>query len=84
MTAKILLDQKQKALQTFLRDLPQLWQQRPREWVAYPGDQQLGFAVQKHELYQQCIARGLERDEFVVFCIEAQENQMTLGPVVLD
>jgi hypothetical protein len=30
------------------------------------------------------LQRGLRRDEFVVFCIEAQETELTLGPVVLD
>lgn len=38
----------------------------------------------KHELYQQCFQRGLERDEFVIFCIEPQETEITLGPVVLE
>ena len=66
------------------RDLPQLYGQRPGQWVAYRGDQQVGFADQKHILYQQCFDQGLQREEFVVFCIEPQETEITLGPVVLD
>lgn len=70
-----------EALRAFQRDLPELWIKRPGEWVAYQGDRLLGFAAQKHELYQQCFQQGLERQEFVVFCIEPQETEMTLGPV---
>jgi hypothetical protein len=75
---------KQQALQTFLRDLPQLYIQRPGQWVAYEGNRQIGFAAQKHTLYQQCFDQGLQREEFVIFCIEPQETEMTLGPVILD
>jgi hypothetical protein len=74
----------QQALQAFERDLPQLWAEPPGQWVAYAGEKQLGLARHKHELYQQCFERGLQRDEFVIFCIEPQETEMTLGPVVLD
>lgn len=84
MTTEKLADLKQKALQAFQQDLPQLFTERPGQWVAYQGDQQLGFAAHKHELYQQCFQRGLQREEFVIFCIEPQETEMTLGPVVLD
>jgi hypothetical protein len=80
---KEIADQKQNALQAFRRDLPQLWTERPGQWVAYQGDQQLGFSPQKHELYQKCFQNGLQPDEFVVFCIEPEETEMTLGPVIL-
>jgi hypothetical protein len=41
------------------------------------------LAVQrkKHVLYQECFQRGLARDAFVIFCIEAQDNEVTLAPV---
>jgi hypothetical protein len=74
----------QQALRALQRDFPQLWAEHPGQWVAYQGDRQLGFAARKHELYQQCFQRGLRRDEFVIFCIEPQETEMTLGPVMLD
>lgn len=84
MTTQQLADLKQLALRTFQQDLPQLWTERPGQWVAYQGDRQLGFASHKHELYQQCFQRGLQREEFVIFCIEPQETEITLGPVSLD
>lgn len=77
-------DLKQQALLAFQRDLPQLYAQRPRQWVAYQGERLLGFADQKHLLYQQCFDEGLQREEFVVFCIEPQETEMMLGPALLD
>jgi len=64
--------------------LPQLWTERPGQWVAYQGEQQLALATQKHDLYQECFRRGLQWDEFAIFCIEAQETEIALGPVVLD
>jgi hypothetical protein len=84
MTTQQAADLKQQALQAFLRELPQLYAQRPGQWVAYQGDRQVGFAAYKHTLYQQCFDLGLAREEFVVFCIEPQETEMTLGPVALN
>ncbi len=84
MTIQQLADLKQQALQAFQRDLPQLYAERPGQWVAYQGDRQLGLAAHKHQLSQECFQHGLQRDEFVIFCIESQETEMTLGPVVLD
>src|SRR5262245_19267395 len=74
----------QQALQAFQRDLPELWCQRPRQWVAYQGDRRIGFATQKHDLYHLCFEQGLHRDEFVIFSIEAQETEVNLGPVIVD
>ena len=84
MSATPLQPMQQQALDAFTRDLPVLWTERPGEWVAYQGDRRLGFAAHKHELYQQCFQKGLRREEFVVFCIEPQETEITLGPVLLD
>jgi uncharacterized membrane protein len=84
MTTQRLADLKQQALQAFQRDLSQLHAERPGQWVAYQGDRQLGFAAHKYQLYQECFQRGFQRDEFVIFCIEPQETEMALGPVVLD
>ncbi len=84
MTTTPTHDPRQQALCTFMRELPRLWTERPGQWVAYQGDKQLGFAPYKHELYQQCFQRGLRGEEFVVFCIEPQESEITLGPVLVD
>lgn len=78
------LDVQQQALRAFQRDLSNLWAERPGQWVAYQGNRQLGFALHKHALYQECFQRGLQREEFVIFCIELQETELTLGAVVLD
>ena len=78
MTARELA---QQALRAFQRDLPQLMAESPGQWVAYQGERRLGFALLKHILYQQCFDSGLQRDQFVIFCIEPQESEMTLDPV---
>jgi Family of unknown function (DUF5678) len=79
MTAQQQADLGQQALRAFERDLPRLWAERPGQWVAYQGDHLLGFAAQQHELYHQCFAQGLKREEFIVFCIEPLETEMWLG-----
>jgi hypothetical protein len=84
MTPKPIPDLQRQALAAFQRDLPDLWTARPGQWVAYQGDRQLGFGPHKHELYQECFRRGLRREEFVIFCIEPQETEVMLGPIVLD
>jgi hypothetical protein len=84
MSAQQLANLSEQALQAFQRDLTRLLAQRAGQWVAYQGERQLAFAPHKHELYQECFRRGLQPDEFVVFCIEPQETEMTLGPFLLD
>ena len=74
----------ERALSRFYEDLPRLWIERPGQWVAYQGDVQIGFAPQKHELYQDCFKQGMLPEDFVVFCIEPQETEISLGPIVLD
>jgi hypothetical protein len=84
-------EDKHQALSAFRHQLPQLWAERPGQWVAYQGDKQIGFAARKHELYQLCFRQGRQADEFVVFCIEPEETEITLGaardasmPLVID
>ena len=84
MTVKQKADLGQQALRSFERDLPRLWSERPGQWVAYEGDRLLGFSARKHELYQRCLEQGLERAEFVIFCIEPQITEMVLGPDTWD
>jgi hypothetical protein len=57
----------------FRRDLPQLLKERPWQWVAYHGDERIGFAKSNTELCQRCLARGLGWDQFVVRSIEPEE-----------
>jgi hypothetical protein len=67
------------AREAFKRELPALMAQRPDEWVSYRGDQRLGFAKTKTELYQQHMAEGMDMDEFMVFCIEPQCEKYEMG-----
>ena len=84
MTVEQQVDLGQQALRAFERDLPRLWAERPGQWVAYRGEQMLGFHVQQHELYHQCFALGLTGEEFVAFCIEPLETEIWLGPDLRD
>ncbi len=79
MTEQQSTDLGQQALRTFQRDLPQLWAERPGQWVAYQGERVLGFAAKQHDLYHQCFTQGFARGEFVVFCIEPLITEMVLG-----
>jgi len=79
MTAQEQAELRQRAWQVFEGELPQLWEERPGQWVAYQGERRLGFAAQQHELYQRCFERGLTREQFVVFCIEPIYTEVDFG-----
>jgi len=66
-----------KSQEAFRHDLPDLLHDRYRWWVAYHGDERIGFAKSKRELYRQCLRRGLSEDQFVVRCVvpDAADNQ---------
>jgi tRNA A-37 threonylcarbamoyl transferase component Bud32 len=68
----------EQAQRAFRRDLPELLRKQPGLWVAYAGNRQLGFAPTKTELYQKCLAQGLDRSEFIVRCIEPESDELTL------
>ena len=72
-----------RSREAFLRDLPRLLEEQPRQWVAYHGNQQVGFAKTRAELYQACLGRGLKREEFLVCSIEPQIETMTVRPELL-
>ena len=77
-------DLEQQALRSFRRDLPDLYRERPCEWVAYQGTSLIGFGTEKHLLYQDCMKQGYRLDDFVVFCIEPIETEMWLTPEAID
>ena len=56
----------------FRRNLPQLLQTHYRQWVAYHGNQRIGFGRSKTKLIQECLRRGIPRDQFVVCSIEPE------------
>ncbi len=69
----------QQALETFHRDLPQLLQERPGQWVAYSGDRRLGFGRTKTQLYQECVGGGLAPGQFLVRLIRPQVDMDLIG-----
>jgi hypothetical protein len=56
----------QRSLDAFYRDLPELLKSHCGRWVAYHGDQCLGFARTQTELHLECLRRGLSEEEFTV------------------
>ncbi len=60
----------QKSIDAFRRDLPELLKTHYRKWVAYHGNERIGFGKTETELYEECFHRGLTRDDFVVCGIE--------------
>ena len=54
----------------FYRDLPELLKSHSRQWVAYLGDQRIGFGRTGTELYRECLRRGLNPEEFVVLFVD--------------
>jgi hypothetical protein len=72
------------ALETFRRDLPRLLEERPGQWVAYHGDQLIGFAATPPELYEVIHRRGLPGQEYVVCCIEPEPPDVVDSPYPFD
>ncbi len=60
----------QQALDKHRRDLPELMKKHARQWVAYHGEQRLGFGRSKRKLYRKYLDRGLSIDELVVLGVE--------------
>ena len=60
----------QQSIDAFRRDLPELSNTHYGKWVAYHGDERIGFGRTETELYDECFRRGLTRDDFVVGRIE--------------
>ena len=68
------------ALATFRRALPGLMEKRPGEWVAYYGDQLVGFATTDLELVLECNRRGYREQDYVVLCIEPELPEIVDSP----
>ena len=60
----------QRSIDAFRRDLPELLKTHYGKWVAYNGDERIGFGRTETDLYEECFRRGLTRDDFVVSAIE--------------
>lgn len=61
----------------FFRDLPELLKDESLrgQWVVYHGDERIGFASKKRPLIEECLRRGLKRDEYDVFVVEPQSRE---------
>jgi hypothetical protein len=57
-----------RSQEAYWRELPTLLPKvsRKRQWVAYHGDEQIGFGRTQTELYQECYRRGLKEDGFYI------------------
>lgn len=71
-----------RAWHAFYRDLTELLKERYRQWVAYHGEQQLGFARTQTELYQECLSRGFQEGEFVVCSIEPADPDFIIDELL--
>jgi hypothetical protein len=60
------------ALETYRHDLPRLLDERPGQWVAYHGDQLVGFARTDLELYKKCKRCGYRIRDYIVAPIEPE------------
>jgi hypothetical protein len=58
----------------FRRDLAGLLPKHSGQWVAYHGDEQIGFGKSQTELYQVCFARGLKRGDFFVGWVDVEAD----------
>lgn len=60
----------QKSIAAIRRDLPELLQKHRGSWVAYHGDERIAFGRTQTGLYEECVRRGLTRDDFVICGVE--------------
>jgi hypothetical protein len=56
----------ERAWDAFQRAYDQLLEQHSGQWVAFHGEQQIGFAPTRAELVLECRKRGLHDDECVI------------------
>ena len=71
-----------RAWHAFYRDLETLLKERYRQWVAYRGEQQLGFGRTQFELYQECLRRGLQPGEFTICSIEPADPDFLIDELL--
>jgi hypothetical protein len=69
-----------QAAWAYARELAQLLQERPGQWVAYHGKERVGFAQTSLALYQECLARGYRQGDFIVYPIEPEVPGVVLPP----
>jgi hypothetical protein len=62
----------QRAHGTFLRELPELLKSHRGQYVAYHGDQRLGFNRDSTKLIKQWHARGVPQGELGIFLVRPE------------
>ncbi len=64
-----------RSMEVYWRDLPQLLplKSRKRRWVAYHGEERIGFGRTQLEAYLECQRRGLRIDEIYIGILEQDE-----------
>jgi hypothetical protein len=66
-----------RSQEAYWSDLPELvrLKSRSRRWVAYHGDERVGFGKTSAELYDRCLrVRKLRKDDFYVDRLEPRAN----------
>lgn len=70
-----------RAEAAFRRDLLALLKERPAQWVAYRGEEQVAFGQTDEEAYQACAERGVDISEVLVRSIEPDsQSESLIGP----
>ena len=66
----------------YYRDLPQLLRQYPGQWVAYYQSECVKVGKKQELVYQYCVDRGFDQEEFIVLCVEypGEPNPNFVGP----
>jgi hypothetical protein len=70
----------------FFRDLPELLKDESLrgQWVIYHGDERIGFAPKMRPLIEECLRRGLKRDQYDIFVVEPQSREPEAIEIVTD
>lgn len=65
-----------RSQQAFWRDLPELLRHRRNRdrWAAYHGDERIGVAADRTELYREILRRGVSRDDYYMGRVEPQDQ----------
>jgi len=60
----------QSAVGAFRRDLAQMLTRHRGQWVAYRGEDRIGFGSTQRELYELCRQRGWKPEELLICGVE--------------
>jgi hypothetical protein len=69
-----------KGYAAFDRELPRLLEERRGQWVAYHGEERIGFHADDLALYEECERRGIPEEEVLVVRIEPVGELLFAGP----